>query len=114
MKKENRIKKNEEIAEIVKKRQKVYSDSFFIYYQPGKDLTRVAISVSKKYGNSVERNHAKRRIREVVRPNLNLFDPMNLIIVVKPELKDVSFEGLKDEMLKAMKRVDTRLKSQNK
>ena len=53
MKKENRIKKNEEIAKIVLGKQKVKSDYFFIYYQKNENITRVAVSVSKKIGNSV-------------------------------------------------------------
>ena len=73
MKKENRIKKNEEIAKIVLSKQKVKSDYFFIYYQKNENITRVAVSVSKKIGNSVKRNHDKRIIRELVRPNINKF-----------------------------------------
>ena len=87
MKKENRIKKNEEIAKIVLSKQKVKSDYFFIYYQKNENITRVAVSVSKKIGNSVKRNHAKRIIRELVRPNLKIIMPLNLVIVVKKNLK---------------------------
>ena len=86
MKKENRIKKNEEIAKIVLSKQKVKSDYFFIYYQKNENITRVAVSVSKKIGNSVKRNHAKRIIRELVRPNINKFKPANLVVVVKKDL----------------------------
>ena len=40
MKKENRIKKNEEIAKIVLSKQKVKSDYFFIYYQKSEKTTK--------------------------------------------------------------------------
>ncbi|MBR6517386.1 MAG: ribonuclease P protein component [Bacilli bacterium] len=109
MKKENRIKKNEEIAKIVLSKQKVKSDYFFIYYQKGETLTRVAVSVSKKIGNSVERNHAKRIIRELVRPNLKIIMPLNLVIVVKKNLNDVEFIKLKDEMFHCLKLIERRL-----
>ena len=92
MKKENRIKKNEEIAKIVLSKQKVKSDYFFIYYQKNENITRVAVSVSKKIGNSVKRNHAKRIIRELVRPNINKIKPANLVVVVKKDLFGVNFE----------------------
>lgn len=109
MKKENRIKKNEEIAKIVLNKQKVKSDNFFIYYQKGENITRVAISVSKKIGNSVERNHAKRIIRELIRPNLNIVMPLNIVVVVKTKLNDVEFIKLKDEMIRCLKLIEKRL-----
>ena len=109
MKKENRIKKNEEIAKIVLSKQKIKSDYFFIYYQKGTTITRVAVSVSKKIGNSVKRNHAKRIIRELVRPNLNKFNPVNLVIVVKKDLKDVDFFKLTEEMFRCLELINKRL-----
>lgn len=109
MKKENRIKKNEEIAKIVLGKQKVKSDYFFIYYQKNENITRVAVSVSKKIGNSVKRNHAKRIIRELVRPILNKFNPVNLVVVVKKDLKDVDFFKLTEEMFRCLELINKRL-----
>ncbi len=109
MKKENRIKKNEEIAKIVLSKQKVKSDYFFIYYQKSEKTTRVAISVSKKIGNSVIRNHAKRIIRELVRPNINKFKPANLVVVVKKDLFGVNFEKLTDEMFRCFELIEKKL-----
>ena len=109
MKKENRIKKNEEIAKIVLGKQIVKSDYFFIYYQKNENITRVAVSVSKKIGNSVKRNHAKRIIRELVRPNLNKFNPVNLVVVVKKDLKDVDFFKLTEEMFRCLELINKRL-----
>ena len=109
MKKENRIKKNEEIAKIVLSKQKVKSDYFFIYYQKGESLSRVAISVSKKIGNSVKRNHAKRIIREVVRPNLNKISPVNLVVVVKKDLSNIEFEKITNEMFRCLELINKRL-----
>ena len=109
MKKENRIKKNEEIAKIVLGKQKVKSDYFFIYYQKNENITRVAVSVSKKIGNSVKRNHAKRIIRELVRPSLNKFNPVNLVVVVKKDLKDVDFFKLTEEMFRCLELINKRL-----
>ena len=109
MKKENRIKKNEEIAKIVLGKQKVKSDYFFIYYQKNENITRVAVSVSKKIGNSVKRNHAKRIIRELVRPILNKFNPVNLVVVVKKDLRDVDFFKLTEEMFRCLELINKRL-----
>lgn len=109
MKKENRIKKNEEIAKIVLGKQKVKSDYFFIYYKKSDNVTRIAISVSKKIGNSVRRNHAKRIIREVIRPNLKKFNNMDLVVVVKKDLKGVEFEKITNEMFRCLTLISKRL-----
>ena len=109
MKKEYRIKKNEEIAKIVLNKQKVKSDYFFIYYKKSETITRVAISVSKKIGNSVKRNHAKRIIREIVRPHLNTFSPVDLVVVVKKDLSDVDFEKIKNVMFHCLNVVERKL-----
>lgn len=109
MKKENRIKKNEEIAKIVLSKQKVKSDYFFIYYQKNENITRVAVSVSKKIGNSVKRNHAKRIIRELVRPNINKIKPANLVVVVKKDLFGVNFEKLTNEMFRCFELIEKKL-----
>ena len=109
MKKENRIKKNEEIAKIVLSKQKVKSDYFLIYYQKNENITRVAVSVSKKIGNSVKRNHAKRIIRELVRPNINKIKPANLVVVVKKDLFGVNFEKLTNEMFRCFELIEKKL-----
>lgn len=109
MKKENRIKKNEEIAKIVLSKQKVKSEYFFIYYTNSTSLTRVAISVSKKIGNSVKRNHAKRIIRELIRPLLDKYPGINLVVVVKNDLCGVEFIKLKEEMIRCLNLINRRL-----
>ena len=64
MKKEYRIKKNEEFSRIISL-NKYFSNSLFkMYYaRIAEDHSRVGISVSKKIGNAVVRNKVKRQIR---------------------------------------------------
>lgn len=109
MKKENRIKKNEEIASIVGKKQKVVSKSIIIYYNKSNDIFRVAISVNKKFGKAVERNHAKRVIREIIRPNINNFVPMDLVVVIKKEFKESNYEQIKTEVISDLQKIENRL-----
>lgn len=114
MKKEFRLKKNHEIASIVLKRQRVSSEHYIAYYSFNKEKdtlnkeinAKVAISVSKKYGKAFERNKAKRRVREIIRPYLSLFNNKKVVIVVKTNSKDVEFNILKEELLILMKRVN--------
>lgn len=113
MKKEFRLKKNHEIASIVLKRQRVSSEHYIVYYSFNKEKdsldkkinAKVAISVSKKYGKAFERNKAKRRVREIIRPSLSLFNNKKVVIVVKTNSKNIDFNILKEELLILMKRV---------
>lgn len=113
MKKEFRLKKNHEIASIVLKRQRVSSEHYIVYYSFNKEKdsldkkinAKIAISVSKKYGKAFERNKAKRRVREIIRPSLSLFNNKKVVIVVKTNSKNIDFNILKEELLILMKRV---------
>lgn len=56
---------------------------------------RVGFSASKKIGNSVMRNRAKRRLREAFSPLLpNIKEGYNIIIIARPAVLDEPFEGL--------------------
>ena len=109
MEKQFRIKRNEEIGEIVKLKQRVYSDNLIIYYRKTDGNLRLAISVSKKYGDAVERNYAKRLIREVSRMVIHKYSNLDLIIVVRNDLRKVDFQELIQEMDKSLIKINKRL-----
>ena len=109
MKKIYRLKKNHEIASIVLKRQRIFSEYYVVYFLYNKERlnnitinkdinAKIAISVSKKYGKAFERNKAKRVVREIVRPNLSLLNNKKIVIVVKQNAKGIPFAELKKEL----------------
>ncbi|MBK9261744.1 MAG: ribonuclease P protein component [Polyangiaceae bacterium] len=49
---------------------------------PDGDVTRLGIVASRKMGGAVERNRAKRLVRESFRRNLSLFPPRTDVVVI--------------------------------
>ena len=67
MKKKYRIKQAKEFEEIIKNGNCIKNEFYVIHFKKSKfDYDRYGISVSKKLGNSVFRNHYKRKIREII------------------------------------------------
>lgn len=99
MEKQYRLKKNEEIAKIVQKRIRVSGRYYILYYQPSNKI-QIAFSASKKYGNAVERNHAKRTMREICRLYVQSMPCVKIVIVVKKDAKTEKFENLKKDLEK--------------
>ncbi|HPJ23401.1 MAG TPA: ribonuclease P protein component [Bacillota bacterium] len=96
MKKEYRIKKNIEIQQLMQKKTTVGNSHFILYYQKNHENKnfRYALSVPKKYGNAVERNLMKRRLREIIKMNHFLSDA-EFFIVVKQKANILNFSEIK-------------------
>ena len=94
MNKQYRIKKSDEIEKVMKKGLK-YSSKYFVIYKLENNETnhfRFATSVGKKIGNAVTRNLVKRRVRSVIdRLDLSLKN-MDVFIVAKSTVNDLTFD----------------------
>lgn len=102
MEKQYRLKKNEEIACVVNKRIRTSGRFYILYYQKAPKF-QVAFSASKKYGNAVERNYAKRVMREICRPYVEKAPCVKIVIVVKKEAKGQKFQSLKNDLERQIK-----------
>ena len=92
MKKDYRVKKNEDFSYIIKKKQSIANRSFIIYYLKN-DVghARVGISVSKKLGKAVVRNKIKRQVRMIIKETINLDDNYDYIVIVRNKFLDLDF-----------------------
>jgi len=106
MKKNYRIRKNEEFSKIIEKRHSIADECFVVYFDLKKEeYSRVGISVSKKLGDAVTRNWIKRQIRMMLANtydfNSELYD---LIIIARKPFLDKSYEDKRNQLEKLIKK----------
>ncbi len=98
MKKDNRGLKNQEFQHIIKNGKYTSSKYYTIYWMAkSKQKSRTGISVSKKYGNAVQRNRARRQIRAFYDEFLDLDLPYDFIIMIRINYKDSIVSKRKNE-----------------
>jgi ribonuclease P protein component len=69
------------------------------------DVSRCGFTVSKRIGKAVERNRARRRIREAVRNLWDLVQPgWDLIWIARPGINEASFADLQDACARLLRR----------
>ena len=78
---------------------------FVIYYEKNDtDKTNYGIAISKKYGKAVERNNIKRKVRNIIDNNRNLFQKgYNYIIMIRKDCKEKAYEDLNNKFIAVMK-----------
>ena len=99
MKKQYRVKKSKEIEQILKNRRFSSSPYFTIYMKEQHETNhfRYAMSVGKKIGNAVVRNHIKRQIRAALR-TFNVIPAVDVFIVARGKIIDLDFQGIEREL----------------
>jgi ribonuclease P protein component len=71
---EMRLKKNREFQYLFKKGENLVTYAFVCYYKPSRRrVSRIGVTASKKIGNAVKRNRARRLIKEAFRLASPLF-----------------------------------------
>lgn len=96
MDKQNKIKKRKEFNYIFNNGKAFFSKTMTLVCTSSKlNLFKVGFSASKKVGNSVVRNRARRRMKEVVRLNDSYLKPRyNYIFIAKPEISEATFDDI--------------------
>jgi len=103
--KENRLKKEKEFEAVFKGGRTIRGKSVFLRYLiNGTEQTRVGFVVSKKISKlAVERNKAKRRMRDIVRlKKNNLKDGLSVVIVSLPPIKGMEYKEIKEDIEKLL------------
>jgi len=101
------LKKRSEFVAIAASNKKFVTRSLVIQYRENPEHTgaaQVGYTVTKKQGNAVMRNRMKRRMRAAVRdifPNAAKAH-YDYVLIGRWQLKDYSFEALKNDMTFAL------------
>jgi len=101
---EERIRKKNDFSSLYKKGYR-YRGRYFnlVYLSSSLSYSRMAVVVSRKVGNAVERNKVKRRLRDLYRRNKGLLrEALDLLIIAKPEIRDLPWQALKAEYFQAV------------
>jgi ribonuclease P protein component len=108
LKKEQRIKKNDEFSQVFKKGHSVANRQFVLYILPkeGQASFRLGLSVSKKVGNAVTRNQIKRYIREVFRLKEDIIEKSaDYVVIARKPAAAMSYHEVEQSLLHVLRKL---------
>jgi ribonuclease P protein component len=106
-----RLKKNADFSTVYKKGKYIVTKEIVLYYKQNNLLaTRVGFSVSKKVGKSVQRNKAKRRIKESFRLNFTNTTPYDIVFVARSGISDASYKEIEKSMKYLLRKLPEQMK----
>ncbi|PAV28493.1 ribonuclease P protein component [Virgibacillus profundi] len=101
MKKEFRIKKNEEFQHAFKHGKSFANRQLVIYYvqKTNQEHFRIGLSVGKKIGNAVTRNRIKRYLREAFHElENNILESYDIVIIARQPTKQMGSKEVKKSL----------------
>lgn len=106
--KERRLLHKKGYQRVFREGRKSVRPSLVVYVLPRPDSveggdSRLGMAVSRKVGNAVVRNLARRRIREIYRlHHQDLLFPADIVVVGRFNLGKVSYQKMEKELLSAL------------
>lgn len=107
MKKKYRVKKQADFQAIFQQRNSVANRQFILYQldRENQEFFRVGLSVSKKLGNAVVRNHIKRYIRQVFTEEKDsISDGKDYVIIARKPCVEMDYIDFKKSLIHVLKK----------
>ncbi len=89
---------------VYKQATKIWHTPYFVLFFKKSDTCTVGFVASKKVGNAVHRNRAKRLLRAHFVENIDLITTGSYVLVAKPDLISQNFLETKKSYLHALKK----------
>ncbi|MGJ9385295.1 ribonuclease P protein component [Salipaludibacillus sp. CF4.18] len=106
MKREYRLKKNEDFQHVFQRGYSVANRQFVVYQVKKVDQTtiRFGLSISKKIGNAVMRNRIRRLMKEVLRELTDkCHQDRDVIIIARKPVADMDYHEIKKSLNHVLK-----------
>lgn len=88
-----RLKRNQDFQHVIQQQKRKTNDLLIMYHVDNKlDHPRVGISTSKKIGNAVIRNRARRQMRSLLLKSLNFKGSYDIVFIVKSAFVEATHE----------------------
>ncbi|MGE4420396.1 MAG: ribonuclease P protein component [Sulfurimonas sp.] len=100
------MKLHKEFQYIYRKGKDAHSDSVVLFFLPANEIHKVGFTATKKIGNAVKRNRAKRRLRALFLEFSPLLKDGTYIFVAKQAINDVTYKKLKNDFQKILNRLN--------
>lgn len=103
------LKKRQDFLRIAARGHKYVTPAFVVQSMPAPDpaddMIRVGFTVSRKIGNAVKRNRAKRRLRALVRDIFPKYahKGYDYVLIARGYSLTRTFEKMHDELIKVLK-----------
>ena len=112
MKKIYRIKKSEDIQQIIKKKISVGNKNYIIYIMKNSEAKhfRLAMSVSKKIGNAVVRNRQKRLIKQVIIEHKQQILPFDIFVIARSNVVNLAFNEVESNIIYLLNKANVLIK----
>jgi ribonuclease P protein component len=108
--KADRILKRDDFKRIYEQGRKVHTRYFTAFILPNSgDRPRLGVTATRKIGNAVERNRARRLLREAFRKNKWLVPRgVDIVINVKRSLVEAALSDLEDDFINLLEELSVK------
>ncbi len=97
------LRKNKEFQYVYRRGKSQPSGGVVLIHVPHKEL-KVGFCVTKKVGNSVQRNRAKRLMKEAFRSILAEVSPARIVFVAKSGILKNTYWQIRSQMIRALEK----------